>query len=37
VDAAGYLMNVHMADSIAFFSNIEELYRTVEPPPRDGG
>jgi DNA-binding FadR family transcriptional regulator len=30
VDAAGYLMNLHMADSNAFFSNIEELYRTVD-------
>jgi GntR family transcriptional repressor for pyruvate dehydrogenase complex len=37
VDAAGYLMNLHIGDSIVFFKNIEELYRPVDPrPDRDG-
>lgn len=31
VDAAGYLMNLHISDSISFFKNIEELYRSVGP------
>jgi GntR family transcriptional regulator, transcriptional repressor for pyruvate dehydrogenase complex len=31
-DAAGYLMNRHIADSIAFFKNVEELYQTMDPP-----
>lgn len=31
-DAAGYLMNRHIADSIAFFKNVEASYRIMDPP-----
>jgi GntR family transcriptional regulator, transcriptional repressor for pyruvate dehydrogenase complex len=37
VDAAGYLMNLHIGDSIVFFKNIEELYRPVDPRPDGDG